>query len=102
MAAEPLDPMAAEPVTAEPRKRSASPAARQRSGTAIKKIDGKASRLPQAIAASPAPELALLNEADDDRDNIQPGDRVLLIVENDVGFARFLLDAARLTRGSRA
>ena len=31
----------------------------------------------------------------DDRDDIQPGDRVLLIVENDLGFARFLLDAAR-------
>ena len=26
---------------------------------------------------------------------IQPGDRVLLIVENDLAFARFLLDAAR-------
>src|SRR5205085_11858092 len=31
----------------------------------------------------------------DDRELLQPGDRVLLIVENDVGFARFLLDAAR-------
>jgi CheY-like chemotaxis protein len=41
------------------------------------------------------PEVELINEADDDRDNIQSGDRVLLIVENDVGFARFLLDAAR-------
>src|SRR5262249_17999189 len=44
------------------------------------------------------PELeppALVNEVGDDRDNIQPGDRVLLIVENDLGFARFLLDAAR-------
>ena len=37
----------------------------------------------------------LINEVGDDRDNIQPGDRVLLIVENDLGFARFLLDAAR-------
>jgi len=35
------------------------------------------------------------NEAQDDRDVIQPGDRVLLIVENDLAFARFLLDAAR-------
>src|SRR6185437_1510970 len=26
---------------------------------------------------------------------IQPGDRVLLIIENDLGFARFLLDTAR-------
>jgi signal transduction histidine kinase/CheY-like chemotaxis protein len=36
-----------------------------------------------------------LNEADDDRDSIQQGDLVLLIVENDLAFARFLLDAAR-------
>jgi HAMP domain-containing protein/signal transduction histidine kinase/CheY-like chemotaxis protein len=36
----------------------------------------------------------LVNEAGDDRDNIQPGDSVLLIVENDLGFARFMLDAA--------
>ena len=36
-----------------------------------------------------------MNEADDDRDAIHPGDRVLLIVENDLAFARVLLDAAR-------
>jgi CheY-like chemotaxis protein len=35
------------------------------------------------------------NVANDDRDNIQPSDQVLLIVENDLAFARFLLDAAR-------
>ncbi|WP_232533134.1 MULTISPECIES: HAMP domain-containing protein [Ramlibacter] len=35
------------------------------------------------------------NEADDDRATIQEGDQVLLIVENDLAFARFLLDAAR-------
>ncbi|WP_332826363.1 response regulator, partial [Ramlibacter sp.] len=35
------------------------------------------------------------NVANDDRDNIQPSDHVLLIVENDLAFARFLLDAAR-------
>ncbi len=39
--------------------------------------------------------VVLINEAGDDRDNIRLGDRVLLIVENDLGFARFLLDAAR-------
>jgi len=38
---------------------------------------------------------AVLNEANDDRDTIQQGDLVLLIVENDLAFARFLLDAAR-------
>ncbi|HYW57942.1 MAG TPA: HAMP domain-containing protein [Polaromonas sp.] len=36
-----------------------------------------------------------LDEASDDRQIIQPGDRVLLIVENDLAFASFLLDAAR-------
>src|SRR5204863_5886438 len=35
------------------------------------------------------------NEANDDRDAIQPGDRVVLIVENDLGFAKSLLEAAR-------
>jgi HAMP domain-containing protein/signal transduction histidine kinase/DNA-binding response OmpR family regulator len=49
-------------------------------------------------AAAPIPELELVrlvNEVGDDRDTIHPGDLVLLIIENDIGFARFLLDAAR-------
>ncbi|HVK14231.1 MAG TPA: response regulator, partial [Gemmataceae bacterium] len=37
----------------------------------------------------------LVNEAGDDRDVIRAGDRVVLIVENDLGFAKFLLDSAR-------
>ncbi|MDP9128736.1 MAG: response regulator, partial [Pseudomonadota bacterium] len=37
----------------------------------------------------------LINEIGDDRDAIQPADRVVLIVENDSGFARFLLETAR-------
>ena len=37
----------------------------------------------------------LTNEAQDDRDAIQPGDTVLLIVENDIAFASFLLEAVR-------
>jgi HAMP domain-containing protein/signal transduction histidine kinase/DNA-binding response OmpR family regulator len=37
----------------------------------------------------------LKNEAGDDRESIAAGDTVLLIVENDIAFARFLLDAAR-------
>ncbi len=37
----------------------------------------------------------MVNEADDDRDTIHPGERVVLIVENDLAFARVLLEAAR-------
>jgi HAMP domain-containing protein/signal transduction histidine kinase/CheY-like chemotaxis protein len=37
----------------------------------------------------------LPNEVGDDRNVIRPGDRVLLIVENDQAFSRFLLEAAR-------
>jgi CheY-like chemotaxis protein len=96
-------PSAAEPATARTteqapaeRKRGAGSPARGRNGAATRKAEGqRAARLPAPIPAAPPPEMELVNEADDDRDNIQPGDRVLLIVENDVGFARFLLDAAR-------
>jgi signal transduction histidine kinase/HAMP domain-containing protein/DNA-binding response OmpR family regulator len=44
-----------------------------------------------ALEAPPAMAIAL----GDDAANVRSGDRVLLIVENDVGFARFLLDVAR-------
>jgi signal transduction histidine kinase/DNA-binding response OmpR family regulator/HAMP domain-containing protein len=37
----------------------------------------------------------LINEAADDRDSIQSGDQTLLIVGNDLEFARFLLEIAR-------
>jgi signal transduction histidine kinase/DNA-binding response OmpR family regulator/HAMP domain-containing protein len=40
-------------------------------------------------------DLHLVNEVGDDREHVSPGDAVLLIVENDLGFARFLLDTAR-------
>src|SRR6185437_11114420 len=43
---------------------------------------------------SAAPPL-LVNEADDDREATHPGDRTVLIVENDLAFARVLLDSAR-------
>jgi CheY-like chemotaxis protein len=54
-------------------------------------------RLSEPVAEVPqeADEVASDNVANDDRDNIQPSDQVLLIVENDLAFARFLLDAAR-------
>jgi len=48
-----------------------------------------------AVMAMPQPDIGqLINEVGDDRAFIQPGDRVLLIVENDLGFARFMLDTA--------
>src|SRR5262249_34174380 len=57
--------------------------------------NGPAKAPPQAEAAFDVPELpALINEAGDDRQNLQPGDRVLLIVENDLGFARYMLEVA--------
>ena len=37
----------------------------------------------------------LIDEVGDDRASIRAGDKVLLIVENDLRFARFLLDTAR-------
>ncbi len=37
----------------------------------------------------------LINEIGDDRDAIQPGDPLLLIIENDLTFARLLLELAR-------
>jgi CheY-like chemotaxis protein len=47
-------------------------------------------------AAPPEPAAAeLVNEVGDDREDIRPGDRVLVIAENDLSFARFLLDTAR-------
>ena len=50
----------------------------------------------ELVIATPQADVAtLVNEAGDDRDIIQPGDQVLLIVENDLAFARFLLDTAR-------
>ena len=49
----------------------------------------------------PDPELVhpdaprLVNEVGDDRDNLLPGDLIVLIVENDNTFARYLLDCVR-------
>jgi signal transduction histidine kinase/DNA-binding response OmpR family regulator/HAMP domain-containing protein len=40
----------------------------------------------------PRPEI---NEAGDDRSDVKPGDQVLLIVENDLAFAKVLLESAR-------
>jgi HAMP domain-containing protein/signal transduction histidine kinase/CheY-like chemotaxis protein len=58
-------------------------------------VAAEAPILPREVIAPEAVAPPLVNEAGDDRATIQPGDRVLLIVENDLGFARVLLDAAR-------
>src|SRR4029453_2375503 len=52
--------------------------------------------LPQGDPDAPAGRLKVpaQNEVSDDRDSITLGAPVLLIVENDTAFARFLLDAA--------
>jgi CheY-like chemotaxis protein len=59
---------------------------------------------PSSILYSPIPEEAVpaaaagaapAHEVEDDRDRIKPGDRVLLIVENDPNFVRVLLHMAR-------
>ena len=57
--------------------------------------DRQRARRGARASSPPEPPAVLVNEAGDDRDIIEPGDRVLLIVENDLGFARFLLDTAR-------
>jgi len=43
------------------------------------------------------PSRVMVNEIGDDRADIEPGDRALLIVENDLSFARLLVDAAHDT-----
>ncbi|HEX3800048.1 MAG TPA: HAMP domain-containing protein [Verrucomicrobiae bacterium] len=47
------------------------------------------------IADAPSNDSDQSMQLDDDRDNIQAGDKVLLIIENDTGFAQFLLETAR-------
>jgi hypothetical protein len=41
------------------------------------------------------PTVLVQTEVGDDRDHIEPGDRILLIIEDDIPFARILLDLAR-------
>jgi signal transduction histidine kinase/DNA-binding response OmpR family regulator/HAMP domain-containing protein len=56
--------------------------------------DGQANGSHNGVQAAAEEEVYAFNEVGDDRDTIQAGDRVVLIVENDLGFARFLLEIA--------
>jgi CheY-like chemotaxis protein len=61
--------------------------------------------LPPPALPEPAPELdptlLLPGEVDDDRDELQDGDRVVLVIEDDAEFARTVRDVAR-ERGFKA
>ena len=48
-----------------------------------------------AVATTELESTKIVNEVGDDRNTIQAGDSLLLVVENDLAFARLLLDAAR-------
>jgi CheY-like chemotaxis protein len=54
-----------------------------------------ASAVVDAVAFESEISVPFLNEAGDDREDIKPGDDVILIVENDIGFAKVLLESAR-------
>jgi CheY-like chemotaxis protein len=75
------------------------PARAPRPRISTQRLPEPAEDMPAMVAEALAPEadaeVPFPNEAGDDRDEIQPGDKVVLIVENDIGFARILLDAAR-------
>src|SRR5262249_55007743 len=48
----------------------------------------------QPVVASPGPVVIPLDDPEDDRNDLRPNDRVLLIVEDDPAFAKVLLDRA--------
>jgi len=68
-----------------PQQAPAPPAADARIGQ-----DALAPEMPRTPDA-----MGLVNEVGDDRDTITLGDSVVLIIENDLAFARFLLESAR-------
>jgi CheY-like chemotaxis protein/HAMP domain-containing protein len=71
---------------AERRRRDRTPARPRPAPVAEEGAEAPSERRKPAARPGPVP---------DDRANIEPGDRVVLIIENDEGFARVLLDMAR-------
>ncbi|MEO7743323.1 MAG: response regulator, partial [Usitatibacter sp.] len=70
-------------------------AARQAAERRVSEKSAFEERLEHHASAEAANAPVIPNEADDDRESVHPGDRVVLIVENDLAFARVLLEAAR-------
>jgi HAMP domain-containing protein/signal transduction histidine kinase/DNA-binding response OmpR family regulator len=81
------------PLTYAP-NRAPSRAPRLRSAPEVES-PAPASAPTEALSSEEEVAVPFVNEAGDDRDDIQPGDKVVLIVENDLGFAKILLEAAR-------
>ncbi|MCL6755312.1 response regulator [Nostoc sp. CCCryo 231-06] len=72
------------------------PISSMRAASLIKEVPLVENRL-TTVDISPLPKVlvSLPNDIPDDREIIQPGDRILLIIEDDDKFARILLDMAR-------
>src|SRR5262249_42459037 len=63
---------------------------------AVAAENGAARTTPASDAYPVMPDTPrLINEIGDDRDSLEPGKPILLIVENDLAFARLVLEAAR-------
>ncbi|MDB5802076.1 MAG: sensory histidine kinase [Rhodocyclales bacterium] len=86
------------PRTARSRWVNNSPEARRETDKSKPRNEERQSLLPshvEAIADDRDFVYEFVNEADDDRDSISSEDKVFLIVENDLAFAKVLLDSAR-------
>ncbi|HYX15851.1 MAG TPA: response regulator [Nostoc sp.] len=71
------------------------PISTMRAASLIKEVPIVENRPTIDISPSPKVFVSLPNDIPDDREIIQPGDRILLIIEDDDKFARILLDMAR-------